>query len=134
MINFRENWRGHLWQGRFASFPMDEGYLLAAARYVEMNPVRARLAPDAVSWPWSSACAHVAGTDDDLVKVAPLLEISGDWRLFLAGAEAEDQMNDIRKHERTGRPLGSKEFIEKLESILERLLMRGKPGPKGKHN
>jgi putative transposase len=51
MINFRENWRGYLWQGRFASFPMDESYLLTAARYVEMNPVRLRLAPDAVSWP-----------------------------------------------------------------------------------
>ena len=34
-INFREGWRGHLWQGRFASFPMDELHLLMAARYVE---------------------------------------------------------------------------------------------------
>ena len=50
LINFRENWRGHLWQGRFASFPMDETYLLAAAWYVEMNPVRARLASDPASW------------------------------------------------------------------------------------
>ena len=40
-INFREGWRGHLWQERFASFPMDEKYLLAAACYVEMNPVQA---------------------------------------------------------------------------------------------
>ena len=132
LINFRENWRGHLWQGRFASFPMDETYLLAAARYVEMNPVRAHLAPDAVSWPWSSARAHVAGTDDDLVKVTPLLEIAGDWGLFLSGAEAEEQTDDIRKHERTGRPLGSEAFIEKLETTLERLLKRGKPGPKEK--
>lgn len=134
MINFRENWRGHLWQGRFASFPMDESYLLAAARYVEMNPVRAHLVADAVSWPWSSARAHLAGKDDDLVKVAPLLEIAGDWKLFLAGAEAEEQTNDIRKHERTGRPLGSEGFIEKLESALERTLKRGKPGPKEKRN
>jgi len=34
-VNFREGWRGHLWQGRFASFPLDERYLLAAARYIE---------------------------------------------------------------------------------------------------
>ncbi|HML79096.1 transposase [Geobacter sulfurreducens] len=47
MTSFRENWRGHLWQGRFASLPMDESYLLAAAHYVEMNPVRARLTQDA---------------------------------------------------------------------------------------
>ncbi len=42
-INFKKEWKGYLWQGRFASFPMDEPYLLAAARYVELNPVRARL-------------------------------------------------------------------------------------------
>lgn len=131
MINFRENWRGHLWQGRFASFPMDETYLLAAARYVEMNPVRANLAPDAVSWPWSSARAHLASMDDELVKVAPLLEIAGDWKLFLAGAGEEEQSNDIRKHERTGRPLGTEGFVEHLESTLDRPLKRGKPGPKG---
>ena len=42
-INFRQGWRGYLWQGRFASFPMDDNYLLACARYVELNPVRANL-------------------------------------------------------------------------------------------
>ena len=42
-INCREGWRGHLWQERFHSFVMDEEYLLAAVRYVERNPVAARL-------------------------------------------------------------------------------------------
>jgi REP-associated tyrosine transposase len=42
-VNFREDWRGHLWQGRFASFVLGESHLLAAVRYVELNPVRARL-------------------------------------------------------------------------------------------
>ena len=37
-VNFREGWRGYLWQGRFTSAAMDEPYLLAAARYVELNP------------------------------------------------------------------------------------------------
>ena len=58
-INFREKWRGYLWQGRFASFVMDEPYLLAAARYVELNPLRANLVADAAEWPWSSAGAHL---------------------------------------------------------------------------
>jgi putative transposase len=133
MINFRENWRGHLWQGRFASFPMDENYLLATALYVEMNPVRANLATDAAAWPWSSAQAHLAGKDDGLVKVSPLLEIVGDWKTFLAGAN-EDLLNDIRKHERSGRPLGSEEFVESLEADLNRTLTPEKPGPKGKLN
>ena len=42
-INSREGWRGHLWQERFRSFVMDEPHLLMAARYIEMNPVRAGL-------------------------------------------------------------------------------------------
>lgn len=132
MINFRENWRGHLWQGRFASFPMDETYLLTAARYVETNPVRAGLVVDAALWPWSSARAHIDGKDDHLVTVAPLLEMVGDWRLFLAGTEEEEQVNSIRKHERTGRPLGGENFVAQMESTLDRLLTRGKPGPKAK--
>jgi putative transposase len=130
MINLRENWRGHLWQGRFSSFPMDENYLLATARYIEMNPVRARLTQEPQSWRWSSARAHFSGMDDELVKVSPLLEMAGEWKLFLSSEGEEEKMSDIRRHERTGRPLGSNGFVEKLESILERTLKRQKPGPK----
>jgi putative transposase len=112
---------------------MDESYLLAAACYVEMNPVRARFALDAAAWPWSSARAHLAGLDDKLVKVAPLLEMAGDWKLFLSAA-TDEEMERIRRHERSGRPLGSESFVEKLESALDRLMKPGKPGPKGKVN
>ena len=42
-INFREGRRGHLWQGRFSSFIMQEPYLFACTKYVELNPVRAGL-------------------------------------------------------------------------------------------
>ena len=53
---------------------MDEEHLLAAVRYVEMNPVRAGLCSDPVQWKWSSYHAHIAGNDDQLVVVAPMLE------------------------------------------------------------
>lgn len=43
MINFRMGWRGYLWQGRFGSFPVDTKYLYNLVRYVERNPVRARM-------------------------------------------------------------------------------------------
>jgi putative transposase len=85
-INFREKWRGYLWQGRFASFVMDEPYLLAATRYVECNPVRAKLVADPAEWPWSSAKAHLSGRDDRLVSVAPMLAMVGDWRSLLNSA------------------------------------------------
>jgi putative transposase len=134
MINSRENWRGHLWQGRFASFPLDENYLLATARYIEMNPVRSGLTREPHSWRWSSARAHLLGMDDKLVKVSPLLEIVGDWMLFLSSGGEEEKMEHIRRHERTGRPLGDGGFVEKLESTLKRTLKCRKPGPKRPDN
>ncbi len=51
-VNFRQKWRGYLWQGRFASVVMDEPHVLAAARYVERNPVRAGLVERPEDWPW----------------------------------------------------------------------------------
>lgn len=134
MINFREGWRGHLWQGRFSSFPMNEVYLLVATRYIEMNPVRAALVPDAESWPWSSVHAHIAGVDDELVRVNPLLEIVGNWKEFLGGTSKEEEVKKIRRHERTGRPLGGENFIKRLESLLGRCLRPRKTGPKAKQN
>ena len=131
-VNFREGWRGHLWQGRFASVPMDEAHLLACARYVELNPVRARLTATARAWPWSSARAHLAGRDDGLVQAGPLLELVRDWPAFLAeGLDAEAHAA-IRSGERTGRPLGAASFVASLERALGRSLMRGKPGRKPK--
>jgi len=131
-INFREKWRGYLWQGRFASFVMDEPYLLAAARYVELNPVWAKLAKQAWQWPWSSAKAHLSGRDDKLVKVAPLLAMVGDWKTFLRSAIREEELRDLRGHARTGRPLGSPTFLDRLESLVGCILKPQKPGPKPK--
>ena len=131
-INFRENWRGHLWQERFASFPMDEAHLLSAARYIELNPVRARLVTRPERYRWSSVSAHLLGRDDVLVKTGPLLEIVGDWQTFLSDSISEDESEKLRTHERTGRPLGDDSFILSLEILLGRTLRRKKPGPKKK--
>lgn len=129
MINQRQKWTGHLWQGRFSSFPMDEAYLLAAARYIEMNPVRAKLTPGPYVYKWSSAKSHAEGTDDILVKVSPLLRMVGDWKLFLRDSDEEDA-DKIRRHERTGRALGSDSFLESLELSLMRAVKRRKAGRK----
>lgn len=131
MINFRENWRGHLWQERFASFPMDESYLLAAARYVEMNPVAAGLVSQPDEYPWSSARAHLAAQDDRLTKIEPLLSMVGNWKEFLALSTATE-MDTLRKHERSGRPLGKETFVDQMETLLARTLRPQKPGPKRK--
>jgi len=129
-INFRQNWRGHLWQERFASFPMNERYLLAAARYVELNPVRARITKDPSSYLWSSARSHILDEDDALVRVKPLLDLVPDWKNFLNEGIAENDIKCIRQHERTGRPLGDDRFITKIERAVDRVLSKKKPGPK----
>jgi putative transposase len=84
---------------------MDENYLLACARYVELNPVRAKLVARARDWRWSSARAHLRGRDDELVKVAPLLDLASDWAVFLGEGLDAAQCDAIRASERTGRPL-----------------------------
>lgn len=128
-INFREKWRGHLWQDRFASYPVDENYMLAVARYIEMNPVAAGLAAAPGDYRWSSARAHLDEQDDMLVKVAPLLGMVKDWHGFL-GFSSEEELDLIHLHERTGRPLGDDGFTQQLEQKLERVLRPQKPGPK----
>ena len=128
-INFREGWRGYLWQGRFASFPMDGAWLMRAVRYVELNPVRAKLVRAPWRWRWSSAAAHVKGQDDVLVKAARLLGRAGsDWKDFLLGGLSIDDAELIRHHERTGRALGSERFVRRLERVLGRMLRKRSPG------
>ena len=129
-VNAREGWRGHLWQGRFASYPMDDGYLLAAARYIELNPVRAGLTATAEDYPWSSAAAHVSGRDDELVQVEPLLALRRNWHDYLTQPFPTERWEAFRKHERTGRPLGSDAFVADLERQTERVLRPQRRGPK----
>jgi putative transposase len=127
-INAREGWKGHLWQARFGSFVMDERHLLACGRYVELNPVRARLAAQADDWPWSSARAHLHGAVDGLTDPAPLLERWPDWRAVL-GTWAEDETAAaIRERERSGRPLGGDAFLARLAEIVGRPILPGRRG------
>lgn len=128
-INFKKGWKGYLWQGRFSSFPMDEKYLLAAVRYVELNPVRAKIVTKSQDYRWSSARAHFEGIDDDLVKVKPMLDRVENWAELLAGGE-QMEFDAMRIHERTGRPLGMEGFVEKVSSLVGRDLSKKKTGPK----
>ncbi len=127
-INSRENWRGHLWQGRYASYPMDEPHVFRCARYIEMNPVRSGLVKRPDQWKYSSARAHIFGTDDKLVKTRPLLQMAPQWLSFLLDDTDEDIR--FRQNETTGRPMGTSGFISTIETILNRKLTKQKPGPR----
>jgi putative transposase len=88
------------------------------------------LAARAQDWPWSSARAHLAGRDDPLVQAGPMRDRVGDWTEFLASGLSAAEREAIQAGERTGRPLGSPDFVAVLEQRLGRVLARRKPGPK----
>jgi putative transposase len=135
-VNLREDWRGHLWQSRFASFPMDEAWLIACARYVELNPVRALLAERPEQWRWSSARAHLALAEDGVTEAAPLTERIPDWRALLDGGLEADAREAIRARERTGHALGGAAFLDSLSTAAGRDVRprrRGRPWP-GRNN
>lgn len=129
-INFQKNWRGHLWQGRFSSYPMDNRYLMEAVRYVELNPIRARQVRIAWQYRWSSAKAHIAGENDALVDVLPMLQRVPEWKTYLLEGVRRDRLKMIRDHEISGLPLGDEHFVRQLERRYKRTLVRQKPGPK----
>jgi REP-associated tyrosine transposase len=63
---------------------MEESWLLRAASYVELNPVKARMVEHAWDYPWSSAHAHLSGKDNlDLIKTEKLLNLVGDRKSYL---------------------------------------------------
>ena len=142
-INAREGCTGYLFQGRFASYPMDDAHLVAAVRYVELNPVAAGMVAHAQDWRWSSARSHVAGrrmTGDPLTNVAALGEHVRNWHAMLRhGLEASDlgpesvaTAEAIEARLRTGRPLAAGEWIADQEVALGRTLAPARRGPKPK--
>jgi putative transposase len=129
LINRRERWTGYLWQGRFASFPMDEDYLRQCARYVGLNPVRAGLAERAIDWPWSSVRAHVEGRSDPLLTLRPLAERLGPAlpRFFDVDVE-EEAARVLRRATSTGCPLGAGAWVKALEAATGQSLIDRPPG------
>ncbi len=136
-INRKYNRCGRLWQNRFFSSVVEkEPYLWAVIRYIEQNPVRAKLVKRAEDYQWSSARVHVSGIKDNILSKESWFnekEIKS-YREFL-GKDANEINATIRRVTSTGRPLGSEGFIKKLERILKRGLFPkkgGRPKKKGK--
>jgi len=129
-INREHNWQGHLWQERFHSFVMDEDHLLAAARYVELNPVRAGLCDRVYDWRWSSVHFHLHRHSDRLITSGGMHRYADDWKACLDEHSLDAKGSDLRRHSSSGRPAGSSSFIRELEALSGRRLVRRKPGRK----
>ena len=135
--NKRTHTQGHLFQGRFFSSLMDELYTIACARYIERNPVRAKMTETPTSWRWSSAKTHCKQDEYDELGVNKLFGyIEYDqqgWKKFIELPDDTEELIQIREHTRKGRPLGDNGFLEKLETKLNRVLKlkpRGRPKKK----
>ena len=99
--NRRRGQQGHFWQGRFYSCVLEGRHLAMAIRYVERNPVRARLVRYAESYRWSSAAFHVKGKPDGMTNATDRFGdvtegIEGGWRAWLRLGDREDYCQALR--------------------------------------
>jgi putative transposase len=131
-INRRYGRNGRLWHARFSSCALEEGWLYRAARYVERDPVDSGLLPGVMDFPWTSAHARISGDGSSLIVPGQLGEVENRWGEFIAVPNEDADQRLLIAHERTGRPLGSKEYILGLEETLGRRLRPHKRGRKPK--
>ncbi len=128
-INKTKGWKGHLWQGRFFSSPLDDEYTWSTIRYVERNPVQAGMMLKSEDYRWSSAAAHCGLQENTLL--APLLgSLKGipqyEWSSWLALSENQGMVDIIQRNIEKGLPCGDDGFLDRLEAIAKRSL-RYKP-------
>jgi putative transposase len=129
-FNARQASSGHVWQGRYYSCPLDSAHLWAALRYTELNPVRAGMVEDAADYPWSSAAAHCGGGAERWLEMTPFADewTAEGWRQYLGKAAGVEEAEAIRRSTHTGRPLGTADFVARLERALKRRLAPRKGG------
>jgi putative transposase len=130
---------GHVWQGRFRSpVVQDEGYLFQVLRYIEANPLRARMVEDPGDYRWSSFLAHGQGAPDPLLTPLPEWSDLGPdeasrqaaWRARVVAPPIDAQTQAIRDSLRSGHPYGDPAWSEAVSSTLGRtpsIRPRGRP-------
>lgn len=130
--NFRLDTRGYLFQGRFNSCVLAESHLFAAARYIELNPVRAKMVKCAADYRWSSARYHLGIVNTDpLVTDRTLMGLVTNWQELLAHDD-EDADHTLRSAVTTGRPVGNEAFVQRIQELTGRNLQKRKPGRRGR--
>jgi putative transposase len=129
---------GTLWEGRFRAAPIEsEGHLLACYRYIELNPVRARMVAGPGDYPWSSYRAHAEGAADPVVTDhvlfgalgATAAERRAAYRALFREVLDEAWIADLRAATNGGWALGSARFKAQIAAASGR---RAAPLPKGR--
>ncbi len=123
---------GHLYQGRFKSFPVQrDDHLLTVLRYIERNPLGAGLVARAEEWPWCSlwARAHADVALKAILSRWPV-ERPADWEDRVNAALSAQELRRLRSSVARGRPFGAEDWV--MRTVGERglpptILPEGRP-------
>lgn len=139
-VNKKYRRSGTLWEGRHKASLVDvDRYLLACYRYIELNPVRARLVSDPVDYPWSSHRHHALGKPDPLIKDHEVFlglgrsapERRQHYRELVREGLSGRDIENIRRMAEFSMPLGDERFRLEIEDMLGRAVGRaGRGRPK----
>jgi putative transposase len=135
--NELERHSGTLWDGRYkSSLVQSEGYLLACCRYIELNPVRARMVAAAQDYPWSSCRARLGYARSAILDLDPCYQGLGTdesarrerYREFLQDGIPEGEWALIRTAVQRGQLTGDDIFCEQVAAVLRRRIENRGPG------
>jgi len=129
-LNRKYNRTGRLWESRYYSCIVEnEKYLWTVARYIEQNPVRAKMVNEVGEYPYSSVRAHINGMKDEILG-EPLFEESQrkDYAEFVRAGISDEEVKEIRYFTRTGRPLGTEQFVGEMEAKFQKRFFLRSPG------
>ena len=127
---------GTLWEGRYKSSPVQtETYLLACTRYIELNPVRARMVPVAGDYAWSSYRQRI-GEEERWIELDPayldLADNEADRRAryarFVEQGVPEQELSLMRVALQRGQLTGTQRFVNEVEQIIGCRIERRRPG------
>ena len=132
--HYHEVGTGHLYQGRFKSFPVQhDGHFLTVARYIERNALRAGLVERAEDWPWSSLWRRAGRVYDSQRPALPLanwpMEQPSDWLAWVNEPQTDAELNELRMAVGRGRPFGSGPW---RRSMVERLNLQSSERARGR--
>jgi putative transposase len=133
--NARVGRSGHLWQNRFFACVLSEDHLWAALAYVDLNPVRAGIVTAAADYRWSSAAAHLSGTDPRGMLDEEWWQTTGAASGWAEALGADYSMSDalLRQCTHSGRPFGDERFVRNLSERFDRHWVRGRPSKSAPH-
>ena len=138
-INAAYKRTGTLWEGRFkSSLVSQDEYFLACIRYIELNPIRAKIAKELKDYPWSSFKFRAEGKSNSLLSEDPVYSALGKtpkerqekYKEWLKKNISDEELNLIRNVTQRGGIFSSKDFFDKIAKITGRdvaLKPRGRP-------